>query len=226
MRLGVLFSGGKDSCMALHLTRETGHDIACLLTVLPRNPESFLFHTPNIDWTAEQAKAIGVPHLTVESDGKKESEVEDLRRLLALAQERFGIKGVATGAIESVYQAERIQRVCAALGLWVFNPLWKRDQTEHLRELLTLGFEVLVVGVFAEHLDEDWLGRRLDSPAIEELISLARKGIQPAGEGGELETFVLFAPGWRQRIQVTDCLPEFSLGSGILAIHSVRRLPP
>jgi len=212
--------------MALHLTRETGHDIACLLTVLPRNPESFLFHTPNIDWTAEQAKAIGVPHLTVESDGKKESEVEDLRRLLALAQERFGIKGVATGAIESVYQAERIQRVCAALGLWVFNPLWKRDQTEHLRELLTLGFEVLVVGVFAEHLDEDWLGRRLDSPAIEELISLARKGIQPAGEGGELETFVLFAPGWRQRIQVTDCLPEFSLGSGILAIHSVRRLPP
>ena len=63
MKLGILFSGGKDSCAALGIARRHG-DVVCLLTMRSENPESYLFHTPNITLTELQAKAIGLPLLT------------------------------------------------------------------------------------------------------------------------------------------------------------------
>ena len=62
MRLGVLFSGGKDSCYALELASEE-HEISCLITVNSDNKDSYMFHTPAIEWTKFQAESIGIPHL-------------------------------------------------------------------------------------------------------------------------------------------------------------------
>ena len=50
MRLAILFSGGKDSCLALHRAAATDQ-VVCLITVVPDNPESYLFHTPNLHRT-------------------------------------------------------------------------------------------------------------------------------------------------------------------------------
>ena len=60
MRLGVLFSGGKDSTLALHLAAEK-EEVTCLITVVSKNKESYMFHTPNIDVTALQAEALALP---------------------------------------------------------------------------------------------------------------------------------------------------------------------
>ena len=57
MRLGVLFSGGKDSTFALHIATEK-EEVVCLVTLLSKNVESYMFHTPNIDVTALQAEAL------------------------------------------------------------------------------------------------------------------------------------------------------------------------
>ena len=59
MRLGVLFSGGKDSTLALHLAAEK-EEVICLITVVSKNPESYMFHTPNIDVTALAGRGVGV----------------------------------------------------------------------------------------------------------------------------------------------------------------------
>ena len=40
MKLGVLFSGGKDSTLALHLAAEK-EEVACLITVVSINKESY-----------------------------------------------------------------------------------------------------------------------------------------------------------------------------------------
>jgi len=56
MKLGVLFSGGKDSTFALHKAAEK-EEVVCLITLVSENKESFMFHTPNIDVTALQAEA-------------------------------------------------------------------------------------------------------------------------------------------------------------------------
>ena len=150
-------------------------EVACLITVLPENPESYLFHTPNLGLTALQAEAACLPLVSVESPGFEEEEVTDLSRAISLAEEEHGIEGVVTGAIRSVYQATRVQRVCHDLGLWCFNPLWQRDEEEHLEEVIASGFRFLVSGVFAGPLGEAWLGREVDREALGELLPVARR---------------------------------------------------
>lgn len=223
MKVAVLFSGGKDSCYALHLARKAGHEIVCLLTVISENQESFMFHTPTIKRTKEQAKAMGIPLLTITTKGEKERELKELAALIKRTKQDHAIEGVVTGAIESVYQASRIQRICAKLGLWVFNPLWKREQLGYLKELVQEGFEVVITGVAAEPLDESWLGRKIDGQCIQELAELAlTHRIQPSGEGGEFESFVLSAPGWKSGLTIRQAHKEFSKGSGRLVITALE----
>ena len=63
MKLGVLFSGGKDSTLSMHLAKKH-HEISCLLSMKSENDESYMFHTPNIGITELQAEALDIPLLT------------------------------------------------------------------------------------------------------------------------------------------------------------------
>ena len=161
MRLGVLFSGGKDSTLALHLAAEK-EEVVCLITVVSKNKESYMFHTPNIDVTALQAEALGLPLVSVVTEGKKEEELADLEKAIAKAKEEFQIDGVVTGAVESVYQASRVQRICNHLDVWCFNPLWKHDQKVLLKTLVEKNFKVIISGIFAYPLTRRWLGKQID----------------------------------------------------------------
>jgi diphthine-ammonia ligase len=222
MRLGALFSGGKDSTLALHLAAEK-EEVVCLITILSKNKESFMFHTPNIDISALQAEALGLPQITKTTEGEKEKELLDLEDAIAQAARKFQIEGVVTGAIESVYQAERVQRICHRLGLWCFNPLWKHDQKALLEELLEKQFKVIISGVFAYPLDEKWLGKQIDSKLIDRLVDLQQKyGLSPSGEGGEIETTVLDAPLFKKKIEVLDFSVEAKGNSGVFIIKQAR----
>jgi diphthine-ammonia ligase len=198
-------------------------EVACLITVVPSNPESFLFHTPNIHLTALQAQAAGLRLVSVASAGVEEEEVADLSRAVSIAVKEHDIEGVVTGAIHSVYQATRVQRVCHDLGLWCFNPLWQRDEEEHLSEVVSSGFRFLVSAVAAAPLGEAWLGREVDRPTLAELAALARRHrMNPAGEGGEYETLVLDAPFFRRRIEILGATREFHADHGILRVGDAR----
>jgi len=220
MRLCLLFSGGKDSCYAGWLARE---EIVCLASVFSSNPHSFMYHTPNIRLTKLQAKAMKLPLVFVESEGRKEKEISDLRKLLELAKKKYKIEGVVTGAINSIYQNTRVQRVCRRLGLWCFNPLWQIDQEEYLKKLIKAKFKVIISGVFSYPFNESWLGRKLDSETAKELISLKRKyKINPAGEGGEFETFVVDGPIFKKPIKIDKARTEFENYSGRLIIEKAH----
>lgn len=217
MKLGVLFSGGKDSCLALQKAKERD-EVICLITVISENPESFMFHTVNIGLTRLQAEAAGLPLVSVTTKGEKEEELEDLKKALTEAK-KFGIEGVVTGAIKSEYQKSRIEKVCNELGLECLNPLWHRDEIDIMKEIVELGFKVVITGVFAEPFGKEWLGRRIDSETIEELGKLERTyQINPSGEGGEIETTVLDAPFFRKRISIEKSSVSFSRDSGTLDI--------
>jgi ABC transporter with metal-binding/Fe-S-binding domain ATP-binding protein len=222
MRLGVLFSGGKDSTLALHYAKDK-EEVVCLITLVSENKESYMFHTPNIDITALQAEALNLPQITKTTLGEKEKELSDLEEAIAEAAREFQIQGVVTGAVESVYQAERVQRICNKLDLWCFNPLWKRDQKALLEELLERRFKVVISGVFAYPLDEKWLGKQIDAPLISELLDLQQKyGISPSGEGGEIETTVLDAPQFKKKIEILDYTAEAKGNSGVFKINKAR----
>ena len=226
MKLGVLCSGGKDSWYACGLAMQK-EEVACLISVRSRNEESYLFHTPNIHLVPLQAEAAGLPLVTVETEGIEEAELADLTRAIALAQERFGIGGVVTGALQSVYQATRVQRVCRDLGLWCFNPLWYTDPERYMETLVRSGFSVIVSAVASEPFGEDWLGRPLDETALRDLRQYAgRHRITLTGEGGEYETLVLDAPFFRQRVVVEESVKEYAGFRGVLRVKGARLEAP
>jgi len=225
MRLGVLFSGGKDSTLALHKAAEK-EEVVCLITIVSLNKESFMFHTPNIDLTALQAEAMSLPLIQKVTEGKPEEELEDLEEVIAQAVKDFQIEGVVTGAVESVYQSERIQRVCNRLGIVCVNPLWKKNQKTLLEEIVAKGFKVIISGVFAYPLDESWLGREIDKELIERLVQLGKEfGLSVSGEGGEIETTVLDAPLFKKKIEVLDYAVEAKGNSGVFIIKRARLAP-
>jgi diphthine-ammonia ligase len=225
MKLGVLFSGGKDSTLALHMAAEH-EEVACLITVVSTNKESYMFHTPNIDLTKLQAEALELPIIKRVTKGRKEEELEDLEQAITEAVRQYGIKGVVTGAVESVYQSTRIQRICHRLNLWCFNPLWKRNQKQLLEELIEKRFRVIVSGVFAYPLDESWLGKEINPDIVGKLVKLEKEfGISPSGEGGEIETTVLDAPMFKKRLEVLKYVVEAKGNSGVFNVTKARLVP-
>lgn len=222
MKLAVLFSGGKDSAYALFKAMKE-HEVCCLITLKSRNKESYMFHTPNIDITSLQAESIGLPLLSADTQGEKEKEVEDLKNAIIHAEKLFKIEGVVTGAIESVYQAKRIQDVCSELGLWCFNPLWQIDQIRLLEELIENRFEIIISGVFAYPFDKSWLGKKINTKTIDELKALKdRYKINPAGEGGEYESLVLDAPVFSKKITVIKKEIRYSNYAGVFEIKEAK----
>lgn len=217
-RVAALWSGGKDSSYAAWLTSKE-HTLACFVTVFPKSQDSYMFHFPDIEWTRLQAEAVGLPQVTETTEAVKEEELADLRRALARAKEAHGVEAVCTGALASVYQKTRVERICGGLGLECISPLWGSDPEKHLKRLIRERFVAMVVGVSALGLDESWLGRVIDEAAANELVQLGKKFRFHAGlEGGEGETFVLDCPLFRKRVVVQESVPHWRGDSGYLQI--------
>ncbi|MDA4129018.1 MAG: diphthine--ammonia ligase [Thaumarchaeota archaeon] len=225
LKAGVLFSGGKDSTYASMIARQRD-SLECLVTMSPRREDSYMFHHPNVKWTGLQAQSIGVPHLIVETEGVKEVELEDLSRALRTAKDDFGIQGIYTGALASVYQKTRVERISGELGLEAVSPLWHLDPEKHLQNLLAQKFEVIFTAVAALGLDEKWLGRILDDDAIQELVNLHSKyGVNVGLEGGEGETLVTDCPIFGSKLEIQESEKVWKGDHGYLRITKVRLLP-
>jgi len=201
MRVAVLATGGKDSTLALHRVLKRGHEAVCLVTMIPKRGDSWMFHTLNLHLMKYFAEAVEIPLVKAETSGKKDEEIKDLEQVLA----ELDVEGVVSGAVASTYQKSRIEKICERLGLHSITPLWGEQPISILNEILQLKFNVLIVGVFARGLDQKWLGRKLDKTAIKELAKLNEKyGISLVGEGGEYETLVVDAPFFKKKINVLE----------------------
>jgi diphthine-ammonia ligase len=221
MKLAALFSGGKDSTYSIYLAKQAGHEVKYLATVISENPDSFMYHTPNIGMTFLQSQCLGIQLISIRSSGEKEKEVGDLKKLLKGLQ----IDGVLAGAIASKYQYERVKKVCEGLLLKVETPLWGIDQGKLLKKMIEAGFEIILTAVAAEGLGEKWLGRKIDLKALKELKRINKKyGINIAGEGGEYESLVLDCPLFKRKIEITDSekVWDKKTNSGKLLIKDAR----
>jgi len=205
MKLGVLFSGGKDSTYAAYLAKQQKHELTCLISVFSENPESYMFHTSNIKLVEKQAEIMAIPIIIGETKGEKEIELKDLENAIKKAKEKYQIEAIVTGALHSVYQASRIQKICDKLNLECINPLWHKDEIEYLQELVDNGFKVIIIGVFAYPLNSLWLGKLINKKFIDEVQILKQKyKIHPAGEGGEFESFVLNCPLFSRELKIKN----------------------
>jgi uncharacterized protein (TIGR00290 family) len=82
-----------------------------------------------------------------------------------------------------------------------------------------MGFEFILTACMAMGLGPDWLGRTVDSKAIDGLRNISKRyGISLVFEGGEAETYVLNAPIFRKRIRIVESHPVWKGDSGYLNI--------
>jgi len=219
MRVAALVTGGKDSALALHRVLKQGYEVKYLATMLPQREDSWMFHFPNIRLTDLFAEAVGIPLVKAETIGMKETELKDLKDLLAT----LDVEGVVSGAISSQYQKKRIDQVCRELGLDSIAPLWQENPVALLKEILSLNFEVIVVGVYAFGFDQNWLGRKINSVTVDSLIELNKRyGVSPVGEGGEYETLVLDAPIFKKRIKLLQVDRIWENQSGYLLVKEAK----
>jgi len=104
MKLAALISGGKDSCYALYEALMAGHEVTHLVAIKPQNPDSYMYHSINIDIVRLISQACGIPLILKESQGIQEEELKDLSDAL----QSLDIDGVIVGAIESAYQVVQV----------------------------------------------------------------------------------------------------------------------
>jgi predicted ATP pyrophosphatase (TIGR00289 family) len=219
LRVAVLATGGKDSALALYQAMIDDHEIAYLVTMIPLREDSWMFHYPNIHLADLFAEAVEIPIVKAETSASKEEEVKDLKKLVS----KLDVEGLVSGGIASQYQKTRIDKMCNELGLKSITPLWHMDQQEILKRILKLRFEVIIIGVYALGFDKEWLGRRIDEEAVNDLTSLEeRYGVSLVGEGGEYETLVLDAPFFKKRIKIVKAEKVWKNQSGILQIKEAK----
>ncbi len=204
VRLGVLFSGGKDSHYAAYIMQNQNYQLACLINLICHNKESYMFQTAGVELAPLQA--MGIPLITHKSSGIKEKELLDLKQVLQEAKLKFNLGGIVTGAVASTYQRDRIEKICDQLGLKVFSPLWHKEQVHEMQQLLSLGFKFILSSIAAEGLTPAWLGRTFTKDELQILIELNKKiGININGEGGEFESIVLDCPLYTKKIVIDSC---------------------
>ncbi len=222
MGFAALYSGGKDSSLALWLAQRERIDVDVLITVVPEKEDSYMFHKPNLHLVPQLADSMDIDLIKVKTEGKKEKELNDLRKAL----EELGdeIDGLIVGAVASSYQMDRVERLGSEFSLEIYAPLWNMDQKELLDELVENGFKAIMVSVSAMGLDQGWLGRQMDQDCIDELLELeVEYGINPSGEGGEYETLVLDAPNYQEAFKV---LREEKEWDGRRGVYRVKELVP
>ncbi|MDR2623351.1 MAG: TIGR00289 family protein [Methanobrevibacter sp.] len=219
MNSAILFSGGKDSTMALYSSILNGDDVKYLLSMKSLSDESYMFHVPNIDLSGLIAEALDIPHITVTTDGKKEEELTDLEKGLIKLKNK-GVESIYSGALFSTYQKTRIDCLCEDVGLKSIAPLWHTDPEEYMRNIVNLGFKVIITEVSAEGLGKSWLGREIIHGTIDELVAIKNDvcDINLCFEGGEAETLVLDGPIFKKKIKVVESETVWKHDTGVYNI--------
>lgn len=220
MTVSALVSGGKDSVYAAYLADTQGWPVDELVTLRPSDPDSMLFHTPNLDLVALQAEAWGKRHRAISVPGTgEETELAALEG--ALGSERGP---VVVGAIASSYQWARVLRVADRVGRRVYAPLWRVEARRVVDEEISAGLDIRLVHLAAEPLTPELLGRRLDRGLVAELEhrSRAQRPVHVAGEGGEFETLVVDAPFFRERLDLEETRAVLTPTTSRLEVVSAR----
>jgi uncharacterized protein (TIGR00290 family) len=192
----VLWSGGKDSALALYEAEEEC-DIVALLTTVTSGYERISMHGVRTALLEQQAAAVDYPLEQVLISPRCTNEEYEERMRMALNRYRAaGVSRVICGDIflQDVrrYREERL----LGNGLTGVFPLWHRDSRELAHRFIDLGFRAVLCCIDTLALDERFAGRLYDESLLAELPET----VDPCGEKGEFHTFVFAGPNFAQPV--------------------------
>ena len=221
MKLIASWSGGKDSCFALHKAQQQGHTIQNLLIMMQDQGKSN-FHMISTELLDAQSEALGIP--ITKQPTTPETYEQQFKKALREAKVK-GAQGLVTGDIFDVAQHEAgwLERICANVGLTPVKPLWHRDTTQVLNEFINVGFKAIVVRVKTAVLGMEYLGRTIDTQFFNDLKKLGN--VDLCGEYGEYHTFVIDGPIFKKKIEIQETNTSTINGWGRLEITKFALKP-
>lgn len=215
----VLWTGGKDSCLALYEAKLAGYEVKFLVTFVPKKP-NFLAHP--LDFMRYQAEALGLAHYTIEVN---EPFKQSYEKAISSLKEKYGIDTLVTGDIAEVDNNPNWIRECSKnSGMKVLTPLWGLDRNELISRLLSNKFKLIFSCVKKPWFTIDWIGKELNNDSLYELQKINKKtGLDICGEQGEYHTLVTDGPIFKKRIHITqyskhakDSLMYIDIGNVVL----------
>jgi uncharacterized protein (TIGR00290 family) len=199
----VSWSGGKDSCMALHEIQQTnGYQVAALLTTITRDYDRISMHGVRRVLLERQAESLGLRlHQVYISKGATNEEYESKMKEAFSLYCAEGVNAVVFGDLFLEDIKKYREQLLAPLGMKGLFPIWKQDTARMIRTFIDLGFKAVVTCVDPRVLDQSFAGRLIDDAFLRQLPP----GVDPCGENGEFHSFVFDGPTFREEI-------KFSLG--------------
>jgi uncharacterized protein (TIGR00290 family) len=198
------WSGGKDSCLALHYILQNPHfDVRYLLTTVNEAYNRVSMHGVRESLLIQQANSLGIPLYQVRLPEMPDMATyeQEMNKHLTLLKN----KGITHSIFGDLFLADLKayrETKLAEIGIMAEFPLWERNTTAVLKEFISLGYQTIVV--CAQQGLEDFCGRVIDERFIEDLP----EGIDPCGENGEFHTFVFDGPLFKKPL-------DFILGEKI-----------
>jgi uncharacterized protein (TIGR00290 family) len=193
------WSGGKDSCLALHqLQRKPDVSVAALLTTITRDFDRISMHGVRRVLLEQQADSLDIPlHPIFISKGASDNEYETT---MADAFSVYRDRGIDTVVFGDLFLEDiRAYRdgFLAKQSMIGAYPVWGKDTSALVRKFIGCGFKAAVVCVDPAQLDHSFVGRVID----EEFLSELPPDVDPCGENGEFHTFVFDGPNFRFPVQ-------------------------
>lgn len=198
------WSGGKDSCYALHLAKKQEFTPTVLLNVLNEHGDRSRSHGIPKEILEAQAQALQLPIHFFESTWSDYERlyIQNLKSLKSTYEITMSVFGDID--IESHKAWE--EKVSNAAQLNAILPLWQQPRKKLVLEMIDYGIEAIIVSCNAT-LGPEFLGRKIDSTLIQELENM---DIDACGENGEYHTLVTNAPLFKKPLDIEIVAKETS----------------
>jgi uncharacterized protein (TIGR00290 family) len=191
MKAFMNWSGGKDSALALYHAQKTGLSPELLSTNVNGTHNRISMHGVRRNLLEQQAKALGLPLITMELPEEPAMLVyeEKMNAHVALLKQK-GFTDALFGDIFLEDLKQYREKQLKHFGIHCHFPLWKRDSLELMKEFISLGFKAVVVCVNDSFLDKSFCGRLIDESFVNDLPA----NVDVCGENGEYHSFVFDGP--------------------------------
>ncbi len=224
-RCAVIYSGGKDSHLALLEAADAGCAVTCLVVFDGgRRHEEYFNDSRKPELVAAHAKLLGLPCVTVKTGPafRVKALSKSVALLAAAAREACGadmlVSGVARcrcgGKIDSWRKA------AAKAGFGLQAPVIGFDLIYAVRLCLRLGVKALITGVETKKVPRYWLGREMDGEFLDYLLVQKRAG--RTVDGSDLQTLVLASPVFAGRIVPLKLAPGRIGGQELLKVEKFK----
>lgn len=217
-KIAVSWSGGKDSCLALHSVLENEYEVVALLSMVSKEHGRNHAHGIPFEPLELQAESLGLPLILIDSSGGYENR---FKQGLTRVRDEFGAEAVAFGSLYAEKDRKWNEQAARAADLIPYFPLWTTSDRASglLRTWIDLGYSSLVCRASEQYFDATWVGRPLNMDFHKEIRDMK---ICPMGEYGEYHTIVTGGPIFRKRLDITSFSTVRNAGLWSMDIRASR----